>query len=71
MEIKVLGKYGPFAINGSTSSYLVKGENSFALLDCGSGIVKKLLKDEMEQVGEFSVPLHVDVHQGENWLEVK
>ena len=34
-------------------------------------IVKKLLKDEMEQVGEFSVPLHVDVHQGENWLEVK
>lgn len=47
MEIKVLGKYGPFAINGSTSSYLVKGENSFALLDCGSGIVKKLLKDNL------------------------
>ncbi|MBQ9782637.1 MAG: MBL fold metallo-hydrolase [Clostridia bacterium] len=47
MEIKVLGKYGPFAINGSTSSYLVKGKNSFALLDCGSGIVKKLLNDNV------------------------
>ena len=34
-------------------------------------VVKKLLKEEMEQVAEFSVSLHVDVHQGENWLEVK
>lgn len=34
-------------------------------------IVKKLLKDEMEHVAEFKVPLHVDVHQGDNWLEAK
>ncbi len=34
-------------------------------------IVSKLLKEEMEQAGQFSVPLHVDVHQGENWLAVK
>ena len=34
-------------------------------------VVKKLLKEEMEQAGQFSVPLHVDVHQGENWLAVK
>lgn len=45
MEIKILGKYGPFSSVGSTSSYLVKGENSYALLDCGSGAVKKLLKE--------------------------
>ncbi|MBP3888238.1 MAG: DNA polymerase I [Cellulosilyticum sp.] len=34
-------------------------------------VVKQLLKEEMEQAGQFSVPLHVDVHQGENWLAVK
>ena len=34
-------------------------------------IVQKLLKDEMEHVAEFKVPLHVDVHQGNNWLEAK
>lgn len=34
-------------------------------------VVKTLLKEEMEQAGQFSVPLHVDVHQGENWLAVK
>ena len=45
MEIKILGKYGPFSSVGSTSSYLVKGENSYALLDCGSGAVKKLLNE--------------------------
>ena len=45
MEIKILGKYGPFTSLGSTSSYLVKGENSYALLDCGSGALKKLLNE--------------------------
>ncbi|MBE6022273.1 MAG: DNA polymerase I [Cellulosilyticum sp.] len=34
-------------------------------------VVKKLLKEEMEHVANYSVPLHVDVHQGENWLEAK
>lgn len=34
-------------------------------------VVQKLLKDEMEHVGNFKVPLHVEVHQGENWLAAK
>lgn len=34
-------------------------------------IVKVLLKEEMEQAADLSVPLQVDVHQGDNWLEVK
>lgn len=34
-------------------------------------VVKQLLKDEMEQVDQFRVPLHVDVHQGDNWLDAK
>lgn len=33
--------------------------------------VKALLKEEMEHAADLSVPLHVDVHQGKNWLEVK
>ncbi len=45
MQLKVLGKYGPYTNLGSTSSYLLKGENSYVLLDCGSGIVKKLLNE--------------------------
>ena len=34
-------------------------------------IVKNLLKEEMENAVSLSVPLYVDVHEGENWLEVK
>lgn len=34
-------------------------------------IVKVLLKTEMENIGQFSVPLFVEVHQGANWLEAK
>lgn len=33
--------------------------------------VKTLLKKEMEQVAEFSIPLSVEVSEGENWLEAK
>ncbi|MBO5850788.1 MAG: MBL fold metallo-hydrolase [Clostridia bacterium] len=44
MEITVLGKYGPFAKNGgSTSSYLVKGKSGYIMLDCGAGSVSKML----------------------------
>lgn len=34
-------------------------------------LVKKLLKEEMENAAELSVPLLVDVHEGNNWLAVK
>ena len=34
-------------------------------------MVRQLLKEEMEHAADLSVPLHVDVHQGQNWLEVK
>ena len=33
--------------------------------------VSKLLKEEMENAAQLLVPLHVDVHQGDNWLAVK
>ncbi len=34
-------------------------------------IVKKILKDEMENAVKMSVPMDVDVHSGRNWLEAK
>ena len=33
--------------------------------------VRVLLKEEMENAAQLLVPLHVDVHEGENWLAVK
>ena len=46
MKIKILGKYGPFATNGnSTSGYLVEANNNLALLDLGSGTVSKFLQN--------------------------
>ena len=44
MEVTILGKYGPFATNGgSTSGYLVQSGNDYAMLDVGSGTVSKML----------------------------
>jgi DNA polymerase-1 len=33
--------------------------------------VKEILKHEMEQAAQLSVPLDVDMHTGENWYEAK
>lgn len=44
MEVTILGKYGPFSINGgSTSGYLVESNKDACVLDLGSGTVSKLL----------------------------
>ena len=32
-------------------------------------LVKKIIKNEMEQAYSFSVPLKVDIGQGLNWFE--
>ncbi len=46
MKLKILGKYGPFSVNGKcTSSYLLINNDNLALLDLGSGTVSKFLKD--------------------------
>lgn len=44
MNLTILGKYGPFSVNGgATSSYLVSEGISSCLLDVGSGSVSRLL----------------------------
>ncbi len=44
MNLTILGKYGPFAINGgATSSYLIEESFSSCLLDLGAGSVSRLL----------------------------
>lgn len=45
MKLTVLGKYGPFSVNGgSTSGYLVESNGSYAVMDLGSGTLTKLLQ---------------------------
>ena len=45
MKLTVLGKYGPFSVNGgSTSGYLLESSGGYAVMDLGSGTLTKLLK---------------------------
>ena len=45
MKLTVLGKYGPFSLNGgSTSGYLLESNGNYAVMDLGSGTLTKLLK---------------------------
>ncbi|MBR2377428.1 MAG: MBL fold metallo-hydrolase [Clostridia bacterium] len=45
MKLTVLGKYGPFSVNGgSTSGYLLESNGDYAVMDLGSGTLTKLLK---------------------------
>ncbi len=45
MFITCLGVFGPYPSAGhATSGYLVSSEDSLALLDCGSGVVSRLLR---------------------------
>jgi len=44
MELTVLGKYGPYPVaGGATSGYLLKAGNTRLLLECGSGVLSRLM----------------------------
>jgi len=44
MKLRVLGCHGPFpAAGGATSGYLLEHQQSLLLLDCGAGVLGKLL----------------------------
>ena len=45
MKVTILGKYGPYPpAGGSCSGYLLEGENTKILLDCGNGVFNRLQK---------------------------
>ena len=63
MELTVLGKYGPYpAAGGATSGYLLKTGNTNLLLDCGSGVLSRLLGHiSLEQLDAIVIShLHSD-----------
>ena len=37
----------------------------------GKSVVSRFLKENMEQAVALAVPLDVDVHEGQNWLDAK
>jgi ribonuclease BN (tRNA processing enzyme) len=44
MRLTVLGRYGPFpAADGACSGYLVEADDICVLLDCGNGVISRLL----------------------------
>ena len=45
MKLTVLGMNGPYpAAGGATSGYLVEENDTYVLVDCGSGVLSRLLK---------------------------
>lgn len=60
MKVTVLGKYGPFAPkNSATSSYLLQTATANVLIDCGSGIVSKLVDKNLVKDLSFIVLSHL------------
>lgn len=60
MKLTVLGKYGPFAPkNSSTSSYFLETENAKILIDCGSGVVSKLVDKNAVKDLSFIILSHL------------
>ena len=59
MQLKVLGKYGPYSINGNTSSYIILDKIGNVLLDCGSGATKKILSNNYLENLKFIVLTHL------------
>ena len=63
MELTVLGKYGPYPkAGGACSGYLVKSGRDTVLLDCGCGVLSRLLShiDLGELTAVFISHLHFD-----------
>lgn len=63
MKLTVLGKYGPFAVNGgATSGYMLSGENTNCLLDLGAGTLSRAMsKIELKNINFIILShLHYD-----------
>ena len=60
MELKVLGKYGPYpAKNGACSGYVLKNEDDEIVLDMGSGVLSRLYEyEDINKVENIFVSHH-------------
>ena len=63
MRVHVLGCHGPWpCANGATSGYLMEHEGKYILVDCGSGVLGKLMAicDPAKLEGILLSHLHFD-----------
>ena len=63
MKLHVLGCYGPYPpAGGATSGYLLENKGKLLLMDCGSGVMSRLMRlcDPAELEGVLLSHLHFD-----------
>ena len=49
----------------------IHDELIFNVLDSEKELVRKIVKDKMENVYKLKVPLVVDIEEGKNWYDAK
>ena len=73
LEINVKDVYNKFKEIGITSKILLQVHDEI-IVDCKNSelnLIKKIIKEEMEQVCKLEVPLKVEIDTGTNWYEAK
>ena len=73
MKLAMIKVYNRFKNNGITSKILLQVHDEI-IIDCKNeelDKIKKIVKEEMENVYKLDVPLKVEIDTGTNWYEAK
>lgn len=73
MKLAMINVYNKFKEIGITSKILLQVHDEI-IVDCKNSeldLIKKIIKEEMEQVCKLEVPLKVEIDTGTNWYEAK
>lgn len=73
MKLAMINVYNKFKEVGITSKILLQVHDEI-IVDCKNSeldLIKKIIKEEMEQVCKLEVPLKVEIDTGTNWYEAK
>ena len=73
MKLAMINVYNKFKKIGITSKILLQVHDEI-IVDCKNSeldMIKKIVKEEMEQVCKLEVPLKVEIDTGTNWYEAK
>ena len=73
MKLSMINVYNSFMREGITSKILLQVHDEI-IVDCKNSEldkIKKIVKEEMENVYKLSVPLKVEIDTGINWYEAK